>query len=193
MNDEQTIDDWKIWPPYEVFYIESLLTLTKTAISEYEYLDKVITSQDLFNQNPDILIDLVENIINQAATISRYFWPTKQQTKIHRLRGEKLREALLINEHNILKSRSVRNFVEHFDENLDEFLNKPIAGNFLPKSIVFNSTELNEVTFVFRAYIINEFKYRTLDREICIIPIIKEIYRIHNLLVNFNANGGRLR
>lgn len=193
MKNEPTIDDWKIWPPYEVFYIESLLTLTRTAISDYEYLDKIITSQNLFNLNPYILIDLAENIINQGATISRYFWPTRQQTKIHRLRGEKLREKLLINEDNILKSRSVRNFVEHFDENLDEFLNKPIAGNFLPKSIVFNSNELDEATFVFRAYIINEFKYRTLDREVCIIPIVKEIYRIHNILVDFNENGGRFR
>lgn len=193
MKDEPTIDDWKIWPPYEIFYIESLLTLTGIATSDYEYLDEIITNQKLFEQNPEILIDLAENIINQAATISRYLWPTKQKPKIHRLRGEKLREKLLINDDNILKSRTVRNFIEHFDENLDEFLNKPIAGTFFPKRIVFNSNELDEVTFVFKAYIINEFTYRTLDREVCIIPIIKEIYRLHNLLVDFRTNGGRLR
>ncbi len=193
MKDEPTIDDWKIWPPYEIFYIESLLTLTRTATSDYEYLDKVITNQKLFDQNPYILIDLAENIINQAATISRYLWPTKQKPKMHRLRGEKLREKLLIDDDNILKSRSVRNFIEHFDENLDEFLSKPIAGTFLPKSIVFNSSELDEVTFVFRAYIVNGFIYKTLDREVCILPIIKEIFRIHNMLVDFNTNGGRLK
>ena len=192
MKDEPQMVNWKIWPPYEIFYIESLLTLTGTAISDYEHLDTVITSQELFDENPYILIDLAENIINQAATISRYFWPTKP-AKIYRLRGEKLREKLLINDDNILKSRSVRNFIEHFDENLDEFLNKPIAGNFLPKSVVLNSNQLDNMTFVFRAYIVNEFKYRTLDREVCIIPIIKEIYRIHNLLVDFNVNGGGLK
>ena len=169
------------------------MTLTGTAISDYEYLDKVITNQELFDQNPYILIDLAENIINQAATISRYFWPTKQTPKIHRLRGEKLRENLLINDDNILKSRGVRNFIEHFDENLDKFLTKPIAGSFLPKSVVFNSIELDEVTFVFRAYIVNEFIYKTLDRDVCISPLIKEMYRIHNLLVDFNSNGGRLK
>jgi len=193
MIDEPRIDDWKIWPPYEVFYIESLLTLTGTAISDYEYLDRVITNQELFDENPYILIDLAENIINQAATISRYFWPTKPQIKIHRIRGEKLREKLLVDEDNVLKGRTIRNFIEHFDEKLDEFLNKPIAGHFLPKSIVFNSSELDEVTFVFRAYIVNEFIYKTLDREVCIIPIIKEINRIHNLLVDFSTNGGRLK
>tara|TARA_R110002033_G_C3844025_1_gene235069 strand:- start:626 stop:796 length:171 start_codon:yes stop_codon:yes gene_type:complete len=25
-------EEWKIWPPYEIFYIESLLTKTKTAV-----------------------------------------------------------------------------------------------------------------------------------------------------------------
>lgn len=113
MKDEPNIEDWKIWPPYEIFYIESLLTLARTAISDYEYLD--------------------------------------------------------------------------------EFLNKPIAGNFSPKCIVFNSNELNEVTFVFRCYVVNEFIYKTLNREVCIIPIVKEIYRIHNLLVDFNRKGGRLK
>jgi hypothetical protein len=193
MKDAPNIGDWKIWPPYEVFYIESLLTLTGTATSYYEYLDKVITNQKLFDQNPYILIDIAENIINQAATISRYLWRTKEKPKVHRLRGEKLREKLLINKDNILKSRTIRNFIEHFDENLDEFLTKPIVGNFLPKSIVLDSNELDEVTFVFRAYIINEFTYKSLDREVCILPLIKEISRIHNLLVNFNANGGRLK
>jgi hypothetical protein len=193
MKDAPNIGDWKIWPPYEVFYIESLLTLTGTATSYYEYLDKVITNQKLFDQNPYILIDIAENIINQAATISRYLWRTKEKPKVHRLRGEKLREKLLINKDNILKSRTIRNFIEHFDENLDEFLTKPIVGNFLPKSIVLDSNELDEVTFVFRAYIIIEFTYKSLDREVCILPLIKEISRIHNLLVNFNANGGRLK
>gem|GEM_PF-2101049 len=40
MKDGPTIYDWKIWPPYKIFYIESLLTITGTATSDYEYLDK---------------------------------------------------------------------------------------------------------------------------------------------------------
>jgi hypothetical protein len=186
-------NNWKIWPPYEIFYIESLLTLTGTAIAQYESLDEIVTNQELFNQNPFLLIDLAENIINQAASISRYFWPAKKQPPIHQLRGEKLREKLLVADDNVLHSRAVRNFVEHFDENLDEFLTKPIAGNFFPKRIVFNSTELDEVTFVFRAYIVNDFIFKSLNREVHIIPIIKEIYRIHNVLIDFRQNGGRLK
>ncbi len=187
---------WKIWPPYEVFYIESLLTKTKSAIRDYELLDKVITTPTLFEENPNILIDLSENIINQGAGISRFLFPARYKgtrNRIHKLRGEKLREFLQVGEDNPLEHRFVRDYAEHFDEKLDIFLSKPIAGNFIPTRVVFDSQELDNFTFVFRAYIVNEFKFICLEKQICILPIIKEIYRIHNLLIGFINNGGRLK
>lgn len=189
-------EEWKIWPAYEVFYIESLLTKTKTAIAEYELLDRVITDQKLFEKNPLILIDLAENIINNGAAISRYLFPSRDKgtkNKIHKLRGEKLRESLQINEGNPLEHRFVRDYAEHFDEKLDKYLSKPIAGNFTPSKVIFDSDELDEVTFVFRAYVVNEFKFICLEKEIVILPIIEEIYRIHNFLIGFKENGGRLK
>jgi hypothetical protein len=189
-------EEFKIWPPYEIFYIESILTKTRTAIADYELLDKVINNQILFEKNPNILIDLAENIINQGAAISRYLFPSRykgNKNKIHKLRSEKLRESLNIKEGNVLEHRSIRDYSEHFDEKLDIYLSKPIAGNFVPSRIAFNSTELDEVTFIFRGYVINEFKFICLEKEIIILPIIKEIYRIHNLLINFKENGGKLK
>lgn len=192
----EELNDWKIWPPYEIFYIESLLTKTKTAIADYEILDKVITDQKLFEQNPNILIDLAENIINQGAAISRFLFPSRYKgttNNIHKLRGEKLRDSLQIGENNALEHRFVRDYAEHFDEKLDTFLSKPIAGSFIPSKVVLESNELDEVTFVFRAYVVNEFKFICLEKEIDIRPIIQEIYRIHNLLFDFKNNGGRLK
>jgi len=189
-------EKWKIWPPYEIFYIESLLTKTKTAIANYEFLNKVITTPKLFEENSNILIDLAENIINQGAGISRYLFPARYKgtrNKIHKLRGEKLRDFLQIDQGSPLEHRFVRDYAEHFDEKLDVFLSKPIAGNFIPSAIVNDSNELDNVTFVFRAYVVNDFKFICLEKEICILPIIKEIYRIHNLLFDFRKNGGRLR
>ncbi len=191
-KDIPTIQEWKIWPPYEILYIESLFTLTKRITEDYEYLDSIITDQELLQTNSHELIDISENIINGCAAVSRYLNPTKQNS-IHKLRGEKLRKYLSINDDNILLSREVRNFIEHFDENLDTFLQQPIAGNIYPKRVVFNSNELDEVCFVFKCYIVNEFKYKTLDREVNILPLTKEIYRIYNLLVEFRINGGRLK
>jgi len=65
MIDAPTIKDWKIWYPYEIFYIESLLSLTRRITDDYERLDQIITSQELLKQNAFELIDLVENIINK--------------------------------------------------------------------------------------------------------------------------------
>lgn len=191
MTDTPTIEDYKIWYPYEIFYIESLLSLTRRITDDYERLDQIITSQELLNQNAYELIDLAESIINLSASISRYLKPTKREL-VHKLRGEKLSEHLMVDSDNVLLSRAVRNFIEHFDENLDSFLQEPIAGSIYPQTVVFNSSDLNAVSFVFKCYIINEFKYRTLDREVEIIPLVKEVYRIHNLLVDFKNNGGRL-
>lgn len=186
----------KIWPPFEIFYIESILTKTRNAIADYELLDKIITDQKLFEKNPYILIDLAENIVNQGAGISRYLFPSRDKgnrNKIHRLRGEKLRESLNITKGNPLEHRFIRDYSEHFDEKLDIFLSKPSSGNFVPSKVVLDSSELDEVTFVFRGYIINEFKFKCLEKDIIILPIIKEIYRIHNLLISFNKDGGRLK
>lgn len=196
INISEEQEDWKIWPPYEVFYIESLLTKTKSAIADYELLDKVITTPQLFKENPNILIDLAENIINQGSGISRYLFPSRykgNRNNIHKLRGEKLREFLKISQECPLRHRFVRDYAEHFDEKLDIFLSKPIAGNFITSSIVFDSKELDNSTFAFRAYVVNEFKFICLEKQICILPIIEEIYRIHNLLIKFNNNGGRLK
>lgn len=192
MTYEESIKDWKIWYPYETFYIESLLTLTNRIINDYEYLNEIIKNRELLESSPLMLIDLAENIINLSASISRYLSPVKKDL-IHTLRGEKLRVHLLIEPESILLSRDVRNFIEHFDENLDTFLQQPIAGNICPQRVIFNSSELDEVTFVFKCYIINECKYKTLNREIEILPIVKEICRIHNLLVEFSNSGGRLK
>ena len=191
-------ENWKIWPPYEVFYIESLLTKTRTAISYYEQLDKIITDRMLFDRNKFALIDLAENILNQAAAISRYLFPSYEDNPkrlIHKLRAEKLRDALHLRkgDDSPLEHRWVRNYAEHFDEKLDKFLMKPIAGSFLHAKVVHTSDELDEVTFVFRGYVVNEFRFICLEENVVLLPIIEEIYRIHNLLLEFNENGGRLK
>ncbi|MEM7485458.1 MAG: hypothetical protein AAF348_09635, partial [Bacteroidota bacterium] len=114
------------------------------------------------------------------------------KNKIHILRGEKLKEYYGITDSNILKNRTFRNYIEHFDENLDEFLNNSIAGNIIPKTIFIESSEIDEITFVFKAYVLTEFKLISLNKQIELIPLMEEIYRIQNTCVDFSQNGGRL-
>src|SRR6478609_45056 len=102
MEDTSKINDqdYKIFYPYEVFYIESMLTITRTAMQDQASL-RIIIEELIAGkmENKDLILDIVQNIINHAASISRYFWPSNSD-KIHKRRGQKLREAFVIHESN---------------------------------------------------------------------------------------------
>ena len=140
--------------------------------------------------NQGLLLDLSQNVITHAAAISRYFWPSSNK-EIHKLRGSRLREAFDIDDSNSIKSREVRNFAEHFDEKLDIFLSNSVSGSIYP-SYVGNSAKNEETSHYLRAYFINDWKFHALGSEIRLYPIINKLIRIHQLLEEFNANGGRL-
>ncbi len=135
-----------IHPPYEVFYIESMLTATNSALESVDRLNNCIKT--LSPTNHQEVIDNTLNIINQAAALSRYLWPSKSSFK---LRGQFLRQKLSIQDSNTLKARNIRNFIEHFDENLDTFCKNPIAGTIIPL-YVGRYQLTNNTFFYFRAY-----------------------------------------
>jgi hypothetical protein len=188
----------KIYPQHEVFYIECIKSATDNAINSWEELNRIIVSPELLKDEGLKTIDLSENIVNQAGIISRYFYPSFdrkniEKNKIHQLRSEKLKDSYKITDGNILKKRTFRNYIEHFDENLDAFLNNSIAGNILPKALIHNSKQMTSTTYAFKAYMIDEFKLISLNEEIELIALVEEIYRIDNLSDDFLKNGGRLR
>lgn len=191
-------EQWKIWPPYEVFYIECIKTASLNAIQSWEILNEIVSDENLMKTNAIDTVDLAENIVNQAGIISKYFFPPINEKKpkhlIHKLRGEKLREAFKISDNQKLSDRTFRNFIEHFDEKLDLFLNKSVAGNIIPpKTIYSTSNDINEVTIVFKAYIISEFKFISMNEKILLPTLVKEIYTVYNQCIDFLENGGRLR
>jgi hypothetical protein len=198
------MEDYRIWYPYEVFYIESMLTITHTAMSEQLMLNRILKEiNDGKYENRNLVIDLAQNIILQAASLSRYFWTSsaftnddkelkKKHDKIHKRRGQKLRESFNIHETNPIKNRNVRNFIEHFDAKLDLQLAQGIAGNIVPSYIGPKEGIDESVTHFFRAYYTDMGVFKVLNQNFEIIPIINELIRIHNLLVTFHENGGRL-
>lgn len=191
-------ENWKIWPPYEVFYIECIKTAALNAIENWEAINEIVSNESLLDTNSIQTVDLAENIVNQAGIISKYFFPPidekKPKNQIHKLRGEKLRDAFSINENHQLSDRNFRNYIEHFDEKLDLFLNKSVAGQIIPpKTIYWTSTDINEMTFVFKAYIINEFKFISLNEQILLPKLVEEIYEVFNQCIEFLDNGGRLK
>lgn len=178
-----------IYPTYEVFYIECILSATESAINSLEEINMILSHSKLLKEFGLKIIDLSENIINQAGIISKYFYPPSN-LKIHQLRAEKLRESYQVEDSNILENRTFRNHIEHFDEKLDKFLKNSIIGDVIPpKSLFQSSVEINSITKVFKAFVIEESKLISLNEEIEIIPLMKEINRIHDLSVEFDKAG----
>ncbi len=182
-------EDWKIYPVYRIFYFECLKTAASSAIVSWEDINHIVTNQEAFEEHHLMLIDLAENIVNQAGIISRYFFPTKDnrnpvKSKIHQLRGEKLRVLFSIDNDNILADRKFRNHVEHFDENLDKFLNQPVAGVIYPKTVFQNSAQISPIMHLFKAYVVSDFKYISLSQEIELPALVEEVYRIYNLTID---------
>lgn len=179
-----------IWPPYEIFYIESLLTITHSAIASINFCSKQITN--INTENRELILDSLQNIISQAAALSRFMWLGKNAKESSRRRGEFIRMSLGITENNPLKNRDVRNSIEHFDEKLDDFISKPIAASIYPSYLGYR-LGITEPFYVFRAYYIDEEIFEVLGKKFHLAPIVSEIIRIHGCLLKYRKEGGRFK
>ncbi len=186
----------KEWPPCQVFYIESMLTICESVRSSYEMITIKQKDQILYNFGVNDYLDQFQNIIQQAAALSRYFWPSynKDQNKneIFQKRGEYLREYFDMSENNPLKNRELRNAIEHFDEKLDLYLQKPIAGEFFPNYVGKKPDENHQNCKFFRAYFTDTEEFEVLGKKFHVVLLINEIIRIYNHLIVDNETGGVL-
>nr|WP_314901953.1 hypothetical protein [uncultured Deefgea sp.] len=118
----------EIPPAYEALYISSMLWHTKSAYSSIkvikDWLDLVENDDaralELPKQN---LFEQLQNILHQAGCISCHFFPVKQATQ-HVQRANQLRQVFEIQDESPLKDRKLRNALEHFDEQIDNYLAK---------------------------------------------------------------------
>lgn len=151
--------DFNIWPPYEVFYIHSMLFNTASAmksihhVSEtFEKLPKAKTDDALADLDQNDILNSLQNIVVQGAAISRYFWPAR---KGHEARAELLRVACGVTDESALKNRDLRNAIEHFDEKLDQYLADGIVGYIFPQYVGPLPTSGDVPSHIFRAYYID--------------------------------------
>lgn len=193
---DESIKECKIWYPYEAFYIESMLIAARSAMVTQSMLQEMI--QELENGKPntqeitETVIDIIQNFLIAAATLSRYFWPIRNKL-IHRLRAERLREAFNLVEGNPLQDRNLRNYMEHFDEKLDDYLAAGIAGTIIPSAIGANMNNEQGIYYHFiRAFHTSTWTFEILGNKLEIVPLMKEVIRIYLLLEEFKTNGGRL-
>jgi len=191
----ETNDEFEIFPPYEAFYLVSLLFCTESALRSAEWVSdffEQLQKDEKLEFNPQLLLNQMQNIVLQGAAISRYFWPTEPAKKRHAARGKRLREAFAVTDDSPLKSRKLRNQMEHFDERLDDYLGKGIFGHVIPHYVGRTPESGGVREHFFQAYFIDTGTFSILGETYQIEPIAREIARIHDLLIACEQSGSRL-
>lgn len=178
-------EPFSINPPYRVLYALSIAFCTTSAVRSIdavsdvmEYLASVNGVDPLEDIDSHAVLDELQNIIVQSAAVSRYFWPAD---KGHEARGRELRQQFQVTEDSPLKSRDLRNMIEHFDEKLDHYLAKGIVGHVIPHYFGLEGKGNGVPKHFFRAYFINIGVFEILGKRYEIEPIAKELLRLHEL------------
>lgn len=178
------------WPSCQAFYIESMLSISSSAIDSIEKLATIFDpSEDLSNFQQEEILDWIQNIVTQSAALSRYFWTVKVKEKIHKQRSQYLRRVFEISEESAIKNRDLRNLIEHFDENLDIFVSKAVVGTILPNYVGVEPDTEDVPLHVFRAYYNRIGVFEVLGHRFELQPLVDEIYGIHRKLVTFSKSG----
>lgn len=186
-----------IWPPFEAFYIESMLFNTSSARDSLEIVASVI--QRLHEREEEYpyagvdtreLLNQLQNFVLHAGAISKYFWPIR---KGHEERGDQLRMAFHVSDQSPLKSRALRDAMEHFDEKLDRYLGKGIVGYVLPEYFGPKPSDAGVPEHLFRAYFVDTGEFQLLGESFEVPPLVDEMKRVHERLEELSSNGGRLR
>jgi hypothetical protein len=192
MKPEFSKEEFEIYGYQEIFYIVSLLFCTESA------LRSAVRVADLLGQHeggrykfpPQPALDELQNIALQGAGMSRFFWPADKK---YDKRGEILRKAFAVTEQSPLRSRDLRNRMEHYDEYLDDYLKTCIAGQFIPDYFGLKPPDDRGPLRVLRAFFTNTGEFEIFGSVFPMQPIVDEIRRIHELLIKFEKAGGRLR
>jgi len=102
-------------------FISEIKFQTEIAIRAFERLQ-------VANDNLDKIEvwGAIQSILVAAGNISKILWPTANKDK---LRGEKLRRILNLEENNLLSDRKFRNHFEHYDSRLEEFFKQRGNGS----------------------------------------------------------------
>ena len=178
-------EPFSINPPYKVFYALSISFCTASSVRSIEAVSDVMehlasagTDDPLGDIDSHAVLDELQNIIVQGAAVSRYFWPSD---KGHEVRGRELRQQFQVTEESPLKSRDLRNMIEHFDEKLDHYLAKGIVGYIIPHYFGPDGRSSGVPKHFFRAYFTNVGVFEILGKRYEIEPIANELWRLHEL------------
>lgn len=186
-----------ILPYSEAFYIYSIIyssTRCLDAFARYKRIKKR-------DSTAEELVSSVQEAISHAASLSRYFWPSKQGKRkqpnlngLKELRGIMLRKAFKIEDNSVLHNRELRNVWEHFDERLDIYCLENDSGYFYTGCIVGDHTLADKPTNrIFKLLDVDAECLVLLGKKYFFAPIRDAVQLVLNRAKDFEDNGLRLK
>ena len=82
--------------------------------------------------------------------------------------------------------------MEHFDERLDLYLEKHQVGNFLPQYVGYAQESSEVPAHIFQGFYVRDLLFVLLGEGYEIAPVVNEIKRLHNALLECARYGDRL-
>lgn len=189
MNYAQAIvaDFGGIVPYHEILYIRAIefaAAKARDAFAEFESRLAALAAAEL------IVFELQE-ALSHAAAVSRFFWPASTSV-LSQARGSKIRTAFAIGDDHPLRSRELRNAIEHFDERLDGFLAIDPMGEIFDLVVGTHDLVARKATHVLRL-VDPAAKVVVLFGQVHDYGRIEEaIGQSHKRCARMDANGGRL-
>ena len=185
-----------IQSPHIAFYFEAIRFNVQSAIVSIDFLANFIEmtnetrgEYEMDAELQEQILDHLQNLLIHAGALSRYFWPSKPgKYNLHKHRSETLKKHFGLTDDSPLKSRKLRNQLEHFDENLDKYLwSKPIVGNVLPAYVGGEIDSSGVPTHLFRAFYLDVGIFETLGVQYKIQPIVDEICNLNEIFRHENT------
>jgi hypothetical protein len=183
-------------PPSEAFYIRSILYSASRARNAFERFAEV-RSTAVQDQDQ---VSLIHEALGHAASLSRFFWPsklggrkTKVLTSLKEARAARLRQSFELGENSHLKNRKLRDFLEHFDERLDQYLLRNDSGYFFPDAMIGEATLADDPSgHIFKLVDPTALCFVLLGEKHFFEGIREEVFRIYDRAREFDSKGCKL-
>jgi hypothetical protein len=183
-------------PQTEAFYIRSILYSASRACNAFErFAEAHSTAGEAQDQ-----VSLIHEALGHSASLSRFFWPsklggrkTRVLTSLKEARAERLRQSFELAESSPLKNRKLRDFLEHFDERLDQYLLRNDDGYFFPDAMIGEATLADDPSgHIFKLVDPTSSCFVLLGEKHFFEGIRKEVFRIYARAREFDSNGCKL-
>lgn len=178
-----------IYPPHEAFYIEAIVYAAGRAVEAFDRYDAAVAEGSDYNA----IVSNIHEALSHTAAVSRFFWPPRSKSSIPQRRSQKLREAFKITDGSPLSARDVRNTLEHFDEQLDDYLLNDPVGLLFPGALVGTASLADEeLGHIFRLVDPKASIFVLLGRKYPYGDLRRAVAAVYQLSREAAGHGGRL-